>query len=200
MNNRDRPIPKYRENSGQKLSCLIRVSRRPGRNPAFGLLHFAGRTWPCRLGQAGITAFKREGDRATPLGRMMVLGGYIRTDRSRRRFAGNIPLQPIRANDGWCDAPTHPAYNRPVTLPFTASHENMTRTDRLYDLLLVLGWNMEPRARHRGSAIFLHIAPEEADAGTHGCIALQPDHMAQFLSLVEAATKGHAGPLWVAVG
>ena len=42
--------------------------------------------------------------------------------------------------------------------------------DRLYDLVVVLDWNIR-RAAARGSAIFLHIAGP-GYAPTEGCVAL----------------------------
>ncbi len=44
-------------------------------------------------------------------------------------------------------------YNRPVKIPYGASHETMRRADRLYDYCLVLDWNIfaapaRPRQRH----------------------------------------------------
>jgi len=96
---------------------------------------------------------------------------------------------PTRADDGWCDAPTHPAYNRPVRLPFAASHETMWRTDALYDICIVLDWNMEPgRARDRGSAIFAHLA-KDGYRPTEGCIALARRDMVWLLARIDRRTQ-----------
>jgi L,D-peptidoglycan transpeptidase YkuD (ErfK/YbiS/YcfS/YnhG family) len=58
-----------------------------------------------------------------------------------------------------------------VTLPYDASHEALWRSDGLYDVIGVLGWNDAPVERGRGSAIFLHVARSDY-APTLGCIAL----------------------------
>lgn len=175
---------------------MIRVTRRPGINPAHGLMTWGSRVWPCRLGKAGLTSSKREGDRATPRSTMTVVGAYVRQDRSKRRLLQSQSMKLITLSDGWCDAPDHPSYNSPVQLPFAASHEMLHRADRLYDIILVLDWNMAPnRSRGLGSAIFLHVAPEDPQAGTHGCIALEPNHMNQFLALAQRMP----GPLVVKV-
>ena len=128
----------------------------------------------CALGRGGVSARKREGDGATPLGTMRPTGGYFRADRVKRPPFFTA-LSPIRADDGWCDAPGDPNYNRPVRLPIKASHEKMMRADRLYDICLVLDWNREPggRKRYGGSAIFLHAA-KPGYLPTEGCIALDP--------------------------
>lgn len=89
-------------------------------------------------------------------------------------------LRAVSADLGWCDAPSHPRYNRPVALPFGGSHEKMLRAVRLYDVCLVLDWNFSRRARNRGSAIFMHLT--RMDGGpTQGCIALAPEQMRRLL-------------------
>ena len=179
------------------MISTVLVRKAPG-NPAEGRLIAGGRVFRCALGRGGISAFKREGDGATPLAGMRITGGWFRADRvGRPRFFA--PLRAIGAADGWCDAPADPNYNRPVRLPFAASHERMMRADRLYDVCLVLDWNLDrgkarrkparrpilrpegkitPRGRKRfgGSAIFLHIA-KSGFPPTEGCIAVSPETM-----------------------
>ncbi|MEO0497763.1 MAG: L,D-transpeptidase family protein [Pseudomonadota bacterium] len=176
---------------------MIRVTRRPGLDPARGLIRWGNRVWPCRLGKAGLTSRKREGDRATPQGVVSVVDGYVRSDRSRRRQLKGKKLRHISQLQGWCDDPHHPAYNLPVQLPFPASHEKLLRKDRLYDVVLVLDWNMPPsRSRGAGSAIFVHIAPEHPQSGTHGCIALEPRHLSQLLAIADTVP----GPIKLTIG
>ncbi|MEL6921451.1 MAG: L,D-transpeptidase family protein [Pseudomonadota bacterium] len=150
----------------------ITVRRKPG---AFngGILCAGTRRLPCALGRSGVTVNKREGDGATP-GHAVLRPrfGYWRADRLATRPACPLPMKPISADDGWCDAPDHACYNAPVTLPFDASHEAMCRDDELYNLCFVLDWNMVPRrSRARGSAIFVHVA-KPGFTPTLGCIAL----------------------------
>lgn len=151
-----------------------RVRRAPG-GGGRGLLAAGGAVVACMLGRGGVAVCKREGDGATPAARMTVLGGY-RNPRRFRLSPGAGALVPADAGLGWCDAPEHPAYNRPVRLPFRYGHESMLRDDRLYDICLVLDWNIRPRARRRGSAIFLHLTNPEGTP-TAGCIALEPGRM-----------------------
>jgi L,D-peptidoglycan transpeptidase YkuD (ErfK/YbiS/YcfS/YnhG family) len=84
----------------------------------------------------------------------------------------------LTPDDGWCDAPDDPHYNRFVKRPFAASHETLWRDDHLYDVIAVLGFNDDPVVAGKGSAIFLHVA--SADYGvTEGCVALVlPDLLA----------------------
>jgi L,D-peptidoglycan transpeptidase YkuD (ErfK/YbiS/YcfS/YnhG family) len=140
---------------------------------------------PCALGSAGPVRHKREGDGGTPLGRHRVLGAFYRPDHIRRPRTA-LKLAPIRQSDGWCDAPADRRYNRPVRLPYPASHERMWRDDHLYDLVLDLSWNRSPVIPGRGSAIFLHAA-QPGFCPTEGCVAV--DRRA-LLRLVERIGPG----------
>jgi L,D-peptidoglycan transpeptidase YkuD (ErfK/YbiS/YcfS/YnhG family) len=137
-----------------------------------GRLVFQGQTFRCALGRAGIIAAnrKREGDGATPAGLLPLRRLHYRADRGPIP-ATALPRSPIAPDDGWCDDPAHPDYNRLVRRPFAASHEEMWRADDLYDIVGELGWNDAPVVPGHGSAIFLHLA--RADYGpTAGCVAL----------------------------
>ncbi|MBO6638406.1 MAG: L,D-transpeptidase family protein [Roseitalea sp.] len=167
----------------------IQVRRKPGETKR-GVLIADGRALPCALGRAGPSALKREGDGATPAHAIMrPLWGYWRSDRGLRP-PSILPLRLIGPDDGWCDAPDHPSYNAPIRLPFDASHEVMRRTDCLYDICIVLDWNMAPRgrARHRGSAIFLHMA-KPGFPPTAGCIALGRRDLQWLVARIDRRTR-----------
>ena len=135
---------------------VLTVRARPG-NKSQGLLKAGPAVFRCALGRGGISAAKREGDGATPLAAMRLLSGYHRGRRFPPR-ATRLPMAPIGPDLGWCEVPDDRNYNRPVKIPYGASHERMLRDDRLYDACLVLDWNIAPRRRGRGSAIFFHLA------------------------------------------
>ena len=123
------------------------------------------------LGKGGVRADKQEGDGATPAGVLPLRRVLYRADRLRAP-ACVVPVEPIVPEDGWCDAPGCPSYNRLVRLPIDASAEALWRPDGLYDIVGVLGWNDSPVVRDRGSAIFLHVARDDL-APTEGCVALR---------------------------
>lgn len=145
------------------------------------LLTAAGRHWRCALGRSGVVpaADKREGDGASPAGIWPVRRVLWRPDRLDRPVTA-LPLQAIEPDDGWCDAPEDAAYNRPVRLPWPTSHEVITREDRLYDLVVVLGHNDNPPVPGLGSAIFLHCASPDYKP-TEGCVALARDDLLELL-------------------
>ena len=152
-----------------------------------GSLHFGTRTVRCALGKGGVTAAKREGDGATPVGVYALRRLYYRADRVAALHSG-LTMQPLTQNDGWCDEPAHPRYNTFVTLPFDGRHERLWRDDRLYDVIGVIGYNDEPIVPGLGSAIFLHVAAPDY-APTEGCVALGLDDLFSVLAVCDATTR-----------
>lgn len=136
-----------------------------------GVLQLGPLVKPVALGRSGISARKREGDGATPLGTWRVERVLYRADRVARPMTG-LPVVRIRRDDGWCDEPRDRNYNRAVRLPYPASAECMWREDHLYDLVVVLDHNTRPRVQGGGSAIFIHCA-REGFKPTAGCIAFR---------------------------
>ncbi len=132
------------------------------------------------LGAGGIRAQKGEGDGATPSGLLTLRRVLYRADRGSAP-ASAVPREALAPDDGWCDDPGHPDYNRMVRLPHPARHERLWRDDGLYDIVGVLGWNDDPVRPGRGSAIFLHAAHPDGRP-TEGCIALAPDALRQVLA------------------
>lgn len=151
-----------------------------------GILQAGPLRLACALGRSGTTIRKREGDGATPVAAMRFLSAYRRPGGAALPPV-SLPVRRARGTDGWCDAPGHAAYNRPVLLPFPASAETMRRRDRLYDFVVVLDWNIAERRRGAGSAIFLHIcAPGYRP--TEGCVAISPADMRRLAPFLGTGT------------
>ncbi|MEL7109468.1 MAG: hypothetical protein AAGL99_09380 [Pseudomonadota bacterium] len=74
-------------------------------------------------------------------------------------------------------------YNRPVSLPFEASHEQLWREDHVYDLIVELAHNDDPVVSSLGSAVFFHLSHNDFRP-TAGCVAIPQDYM---LSVLEQA-------------
>lgn len=154
-----------------------------------GMVEFASRRFACALGRSGCTPRKKEGDGATPMGTWPLVSVYFRPDRVARPET-ELPVNPIRSNDGWCDAPGDRNYNRPVRLPYPASTETLWREDHLYDLVVVLDYNLFRRTRGAGSAIFMHLARNDY-APTEGCIALREKDLRHLLKFAHPGTIIH---------
>ncbi len=138
------------------------------------------RRFPCALGAAGIRRDKREGDQATPAGRFALRRVLYRPDRlapPRTRLA----VAPLTPRDGWCDDVADPLYNQAIRQPFGGRHESLWRTDHVYDVIVVVGYNDNPVQVGRGSAIFVHVV-RPSFAPTEGCVALR---LADLLTILE---------------
>lgn len=149
---------------------------------ADGRLSWPGGETRAACGRSGVSADKREGDGATPAGIFPLVQAYYRPDRLAAPATG-LSLTALRPNDGWVDDPADPQYNRPVSLPYPASHEEMWRADALYDLVVLIGYNTDPPIAGRGSAIFLHVAQPDF-APTAGCIAIARDALIGVIGLL----------------
>jgi len=152
-----------------RRSRPIVVRRAPGKRSAgrIALAHGARRV---ALGRSGVSALKREGDGATPLGRFPIRCVLYRADRVPRPRLP-FPVRAIRDDDGWCEDRSDRNYNRLVKFSPGSTADRLKRDDHLYDLVLVLGHNDRPRVKGKGSAIFVHLA-REGFTPTAGCIAL----------------------------
>lgn len=170
--------------SGRNLVLVVRKAPR-FRHRAIvqvGALFFQG-----AIGRNGITARKREGDGATPLAVMALREGYARRDRGSVPASGLV-LRSTRRDDLWCDAAFHARYNRPVKAPFAPSHEEMHRRDELYDICIVLDWNVTMRKQGAGSAIFFHLIRPGYEP-TAGCVALSRRDMVRLLPHLRRGTR-----------
>lgn len=146
-------------------------------------------TCRCTLGKGGVIGAKqkREGDGATPLGVWRMKRVFYRPDRVARPET-RLPVVPLSPHDGWCDAPDHPLYNRPVRLPFASSHETLWREDHVYDVIVELAHNDDPVVPGWGSAIFFHLARPDYRP-TEGCVAIALEDM--LAALKQAGPGSH---------
>jgi L,D-peptidoglycan transpeptidase YkuD (ErfK/YbiS/YcfS/YnhG family) len=139
-----------------------------------GRLSIAGISYPCVLGRGGLVMAKREGDGGTPRGVLPLRGMLQRRDRGPR-IPCTLSYRAIRPEDAWCDNAADRRYNRLIHRPLDqTSEERLTRSDRLYDVIVPLGWNDGPIVRGRGSAIFWHLSRENGSP-TAGCVAVAPE-------------------------
>ena len=154
----------------------------PSRVAQVGSLRFR-----CAVGRGGIAAVKREGDGVTPAGAWALREVFYRADRVAAPVTG-LPLRALKPNDGWCDAPADPNYNRPVRLPYPASAEALWRSDSVYDIIVVAGYNDAPVVPGKGSAIFLHCARSRYQP-TAGCVAFAKGDLLKILAMVDSRSR-----------
>jgi len=141
----------------------------------------------CALGKSGIGNKKIEGDNITPKGNFKIIKIYYRKDRLRK-LSSKFTLIEIMKNMGWCDDPKSRKYNQPINLPNGYSYEALYRKDNIYDLVLVLNYNIKPTIKNKGSAIFIHVAKKKYER-TAGCIALKKAHLISLVKKINKNTK-----------
>jgi L,D-peptidoglycan transpeptidase YkuD (ErfK/YbiS/YcfS/YnhG family) len=171
---RDRPV------------SMIRVHRSAG-DPRRGWLTAAGHSIPVALGRGGIKANKREGDGGTPRGVFRPRRLWWRADRHVRPQTF-LPVRPIRPDDAWCEDPADRHYNQAIRLARGESGDRLTREDHLYDFIVEIDHNTNPRIAGRGSAVFLHLARANFSP-TAGCVSMTRSAMLRLLRRMGPQTR-----------
>lgn len=152
-----------------------------------GYLKYKDFKFKCALGKSGIGKKVREGDNITPKGTFNIIKIYYRNDRIKK-LTSKFNLIKIKKNMGWCDDPKSKKYNQLIKLPSKYSCENLYRKDNIYDLILILNYNMKPTIKNKGSAIFIHVAKKKFKK-TAGCIALKKKDLKELIIKIKKRTK-----------
>ena len=153
----------------------------------FGYLKYKNLKFRCALGKAGIGKKKIEGDNITPKGSFDIVKIYYRNDRVKK-ISSKFKLIKITKKMGWCDDPNNKSYNQLINLPTNCKYEKLYRKDNVYDLVIVLNYNIKPTIKNKGSAIFIHVARQNYKK-TAGCIALKKNHLKKLIKTIEKNTK-----------
>ena len=140
----------------------------------------------CAVGKRGIGLKRKEGDLITPRGRYKIKFILYRKDRVKR-INSKIKKVVIKNNLGWCDDPKSKQYNKLVKLPSKYNCEKLHKKENIYDIILVLNYNMNPVIKNKGSAIFIHIAKKNYKR-TEGCIAVKKVHLLKILKDLNNST------------
>ena len=141
----------------------------------------------CAIGKNGIGYKKKEGDKITPIGSYKILYILYRRDRITT-LNTKIKKIPIKKNMGWCDDPKSKKYNKLIKIPFKFSAERLFIKKNIYDIILVLNFNINPTISNKGSAIFLHIADKKYTK-TLGCVAVKKKDLKNILKKISKKTK-----------
>ena len=149
---------------------------------------FRGLEFPCSIGRRGLSANKQEGDLTTPVGAFRLLAPLYRPDRINGAVLQEA--RPLRQFDIWSDDPSDPAYN--TMLGSTRSHgwrhEKLWRADRLYDLVIPVGYNFSDPVPGLGSAVFIHQW-RSPRFPTAGCVAFEFSNLFWIASQITRRTR-----------
>jgi L,D-peptidoglycan transpeptidase YkuD (ErfK/YbiS/YcfS/YnhG family) len=141
----------------------------------------------CAIGKRGITSKKKEGDNKTPKGIYLFKSLFYRKDRISK-INSVLKKKIIKKNMGWCDDTDSQYYNKLIKFPFDCSAEKLWLRQNIYDLVVVINYNLKPVMKNKGSAIFLHIAKRNYDP-TKGCIAIKKKDLILLVSKINNKTK-----------
>ncbi len=128
----------------------------------------------CSVGKRGIGHKKKEGDLITPKGKYKIKCILYRKDRVKIKTKMRKIV--IKKNMGWCDDPNSKQYNKLIKLPSGFRYEKLYKKENIYDIVIVLNYNMKPIVKNKGSAIFIHIAKKNYKK-TEGCVAVRKAHL-----------------------
>ena len=152
-----------------------------------GYLKYKNFKFRCALGKAGIKQKEREGDFITPKGKFKLIKIYYRFDRIKK-INSTLKTIKIKKNMGWCDDVSSNYYNKQIKISKKIGHEKLHRKDNLYDIIVVLNYNLNPIIKGKGSAIFLHVAKKNYNK-TQGCIALKKNELLSLISKIKKNTQ-----------
>ena len=152
-----------------------------------GYLKYKKFKFRCALGKGGIKQKEREGDFITPKGKFKLIKIYYRSDRIKK-INSTLKKIKIKKNMGWCNDVSSNYYNKQIKINKKISHESLHRKDNVYDIIVVLNYNLNPIIKGKGSAIFLHVAKKNYNK-TQGCIALKKNELLSLISKIKKNTQ-----------
>ena len=150
-------------------------------------LYFLNYKLKCSVGKSGITNKKKEGDNKTPRGKFRFKYILYRKDRIINLIT-KLKTVKIKKNMGWCDDVESKYYNQLIKIPFKHSYEKLWLRENIYDIILVLNYNMDPVIKNKGSAIFLHIAKNKYQP-TKGCISISKSNIKLLVNKLSLKSK-----------
>ena len=140
----------------------------------------------CAIGKKGIGYKRKEGDLITPKGQFKIKLILYRKDRVKLKT--KLKKVAIQKNMVWCDDPKSQRYNQLVKLPFNFRHEKLYKKENIYDIVLVLNFNMSPTKKNKGSAIFIHVARNNYKK-TEGCVSIRKFDLLKIVKEIKTNTK-----------
>ncbi|MCB5176494.1 L,D-transpeptidase family protein [Microvirga lenta] len=161
---------------------------RSGEAPHLATLTIGDWTIPCTIGSEGLVqaSLKREGDKRTPIGVFPLRYGLF-DQTTLPDFPRDLAFPFVPLSDDMVWEEEGPDYNR---LVFSPNDERMNerlvrhRSERLFDVIVPIGFNDSIPEFGRGSAIFIHAARPDM-SGTAGCVGVPREKMLDFARRLE---------------
>ena len=150
-------------------------------------LYFKNYKLRCAVGKRGISSKKFEGDKKTPKGEFKLKYILYRKDRIFN-FKTKLKKIIIKKNMGWCDDSNSIYYNKIINNLTKYKSEKLWRKENVYDIIIIIDYNLSPVIKNKGSAIFLHIAKKKYQS-TNGCVAVSKKDIKLIASAINKKTK-----------
>ncbi|MBH87596.1 MAG: transpeptidase [Pelagibacterales bacterium] len=150
------------------------------------ILHYNKKDYKCSIGLNGFTRNKIEGDKKTPIGTYNFGNLFIRTDRVKN-LNTKFKLIEIKKGMAWSNNPNELNYNQLIKVKYN-HEESFFRSDNIYDILLVINYNINPTIPFKGSAIFMHVSLDTYKP-TAGCIGIKLNDFIEILESLEPNEK-----------
>ena len=141
----------------------------------------------CAVGKRGIGIKRKEGDSVTPKGLFKIKSILYRKDRVKN-LKTCLKKITITKKLGWCDDIRSKQYNQLIKFPSKYNSEKLYRVDNIYDIVVVLNYNMNPIVKNKGSAIFIHIAKKNYKS-TEGCVAVRKLELIKIIKNLKKNSK-----------
>ena len=150
-----------------------------------GTLIHNKKVYKCAIGERGLTKQKKEGDKKTPVGIFSLGHVFYRADKIKNLKTKKRKFK-IEKAMVWCDDPSDQQYNK-LTFSKKKTKESLYRKDNLYDLIIVINYNIKPVIKNKGSAIFIHISKKNFSP-TKGCVAIKKVEIKKLVKKIDKKT------------
>lgn len=160
------------------------------------ILRSGMKKFKCQVGASGLKIHtkKREGDKATPIGKWKLKSLYYRGDKRLKLMIKTkiVNINKITKNCGWCDDKNSYSYNKYANIQNLTSKninfEKLWREDQAYDILIETSYNTKPIIKGKGSAIFIHCSFSDYRK-TAGCVALKKNDLVYLIKNLSNKTN-----------
>ena len=160
-------------------------------------LKAGNKIFSCQVGSGGLknSAQKVEGDKTTPVGKWYLKSVYYRPDKVLRpkfKKKNILNIKQITKHCGWCDDIKSNYYNKHIKINNLISkdtnYEKLWRKDEVYDIIIIISYNIKPTIKNKGSAIFIHCSFHDY-RHTAGCIALNKKDLLYLIKNIKETTS-----------
>ena len=133
----------------------------------------------CYYGKNGFSLNRHSGDFTTPIGSFPILYAFG----TEERIDTKLKYRKITNNSYFSDDESNmKQYNTWVASSKPINGEHLINYPKEYNYGIVIGFNIKPKIKGKGSSIFLHCKGEKNY--TAGCIAISKDSMIYLLKQI----------------